>query len=208
MTNFIPIFPLRIVVYPGEKLNLHIFEPRYIQLIKECHIQNKVFGIPVVMKDETAELGCTIEIEQIVKEYEDGKMDVKTSGQNIFRILETIEQVPDKLYSGAIVTYPENVEDGIRNKSRKIEEMLLLFYSVLKIQKNFDKPIHDLTSYELAHFVGLNLEQEYELLGLSRESQRQEYLERHLRNILPVARNLKQLNDRVQQNGHFKNLSF
>ena len=43
MTNFIPIFPLAIVVFPGEKLNLHIFEPRYKQLITECHEQKKTF---------------------------------------------------------------------------------------------------------------------------------------------------------------------
>src|SRR6187455_311175 len=49
MTNFIPIFPLGIVVFPGENLNLHIFEPRYKQLIKECFEQKKPFGIPPVI---------------------------------------------------------------------------------------------------------------------------------------------------------------
>ena len=47
MTNFIPIFPLSIVVYPGEELNLHIFEPRYKQLITESYQANRSFGIPV-----------------------------------------------------------------------------------------------------------------------------------------------------------------
>ena len=44
MTNFIPIFPLNLVVYPGEKLNLHIFEPRYKQLIRECHANGNPLG--------------------------------------------------------------------------------------------------------------------------------------------------------------------
>ena len=48
MTNFIPIFPLSIVAFPGEQVNLHIFEPRYRQLIRECFDAQKQFGIPVV----------------------------------------------------------------------------------------------------------------------------------------------------------------
>ena len=48
MINFIPIFPLNIVVFPGEKLNLHIFEDRYIQLINDCVAEKKAFGIVVV----------------------------------------------------------------------------------------------------------------------------------------------------------------
>jgi Lon protease-like protein len=67
MTNFIPIFPLSIVVYPGEMLNLHIFEPRYKQLIKECHAEGKPFGIPVIMDDKVNEKGTRVRIIQIVK---------------------------------------------------------------------------------------------------------------------------------------------
>ena len=50
MTNFIPIFPLGIVVYPGESLNLHIFEPRYKQLISECHAGKKTFDVKDIVK--------------------------------------------------------------------------------------------------------------------------------------------------------------
>ena len=51
MINFIPIFPLGIVVYPGESLNLHIFEPRYKQLVTECFAEKKMFGIPAVINN-------------------------------------------------------------------------------------------------------------------------------------------------------------
>ena len=62
MTNFVPIFPLAIVVYPGEDLNLHIFEPKYKQLINECHDQKKPFAIPVVLESKMNELGSLVEI--------------------------------------------------------------------------------------------------------------------------------------------------
>ena len=70
MTNFIPIFPLNLVVYPGEKLNLHIFEPRYKQLIRECHANGKPFGIPAVLDNQVKEMGTLVQIREIVKEYE------------------------------------------------------------------------------------------------------------------------------------------
>ena len=77
MINFIPIFPLSIVVYPGEELNLHIFEERYKQLIKECFAEKKPFGIPVIINEQVNELGTLLEITAIAKEYTDGKLDIK-----------------------------------------------------------------------------------------------------------------------------------
>ena len=108
MTNFIPIFPLGIVVYPGEKLHLHIFEPRYKQLIKECKDSNKPFGIPAVINNRLQEIGTLVEILDIIQTYDNGEMDIKTQGLKVFRILEVIKSIPEKLYSGAIVNYPDN----------------------------------------------------------------------------------------------------
>ncbi|HNJ28652.1 MAG TPA: LON peptidase substrate-binding domain-containing protein, partial [Ferruginibacter sp.] len=85
MTNFIPIFPLGIVVYPGEQLNLHIFEPRYRQLISECQAGGKPFGIPSVINDRICEMGTLVRIREISEVYEDGKMDIKTEGLQVFR---------------------------------------------------------------------------------------------------------------------------
>ena len=85
MTNFVPIFPLSIVVYPGEDLNLHIFEPKYKQLIKECFDQKKPFGMPVVIKNKVNELGTLVDIVEISKVYDTGEMDIKTKGQKVFQ---------------------------------------------------------------------------------------------------------------------------
>src|ERR1700760_373670 len=110
MTNFIPVFPLGIVVYPGETVNLHIFEPRYKQLVSECHSEGKPFGIPTVLDNRLNEMGTLVKITEVVRQYENGEMDIRAQGQSVFRILELIKAVPDKLYSGAIVNYPDNVE--------------------------------------------------------------------------------------------------
>lgn len=64
-----------------------------------------------------------------------------------------------------------------------------------------------MNSYDLAHHVGLSLQEEYELLGLLHERQRQEYLKRHLTKVIPVLAEMEQLKKKVKLNGHFKNLS-
>src|ERR1700740_1849992 len=121
MINFVPIFPLNLVAYPGEQVNLHIFEPRYIQLVKECVESKKPFGIPVVIKDQVQDYGTLMQISEVVKSYDDGKMDIVTVGGSIFRVLEVIKEVPDKLYYGAIVDYPENDQ---RKHQRMLNNLL------------------------------------------------------------------------------------
>jgi uncharacterized protein len=207
MTNFIPIFPLGIVVYPGEQLNLHIFEPRYKQLITECHQQKKAFGIPTVIDNKLQDMGSLVEIEEISKEYDNGEMDIRTKGSRVFRILEVIREIPDKLYSGAIVNYPDNREQGNIEQMRKVMAGIRELHQVLKVDKDFKKNENDLNAYDVAHHVGLSLEEEYELLGLMDERQRQEYLKRHLAKTLPMVAGMEQLKEKIKLNGHFKNLS-
>lgn len=208
MTNFIPVFPLGIVVYPGETVNLHIFEPRYKQLVSECSSEGKPFGIPTVIDNRLNEMGTLVRITEVVKQYENGEMDIRTQGLRVFRMLELIKTVPDKLFSGAIVNYPDNIEGpGKRALMAKVINAMRQLHHLLNITKEFQKPDEELVSYDIAHHTGLSLEQEYELLGLLREEQRQEYLKRHLGKVLPVIAEMETLKERVKLNGHFKNLS-
>lgn len=207
MTNFIPLFPLSIVVYPGEELNLHIFEPRYKQLIIECSLQKKPFGIPTVLNDKMTELGTLVDIIEITTTYDNGEMDIKTRGNKVFRILEVIREVPEKLFSGAIVNYPFNSEVGNRLLMQKVLTGMSELHKLLNVTNRFKKPEDELWSYDVAHHAGLSLEEEYELLSLMFELQRQEYLKRHLTKVLPVVAEMEVLKERIKLNGHFKNLS-
>jgi Lon protease-like protein len=212
MTNFIPIFPLNTVVYPGESLNLHIFEPRYKQLINECHTEKKPFGIPAVIQNKVQEYGSMVEIKELTKVYDSGEMDIKTTGVKVFRILEMITDIPDKLYSGAIVNYPDNYETGVPELMHKVMNSIRELHLILKVDKDFStgpsgkKADSELTSYEVAHHIGLSLEEEYELLQLLDERQRQEYLKRHLSKVIPMLAGMEQLKEKIKLNGHFKNL--
>lgn len=207
MTNFIPIFPLSIVVYPHEDLNLHIFEPKYKQLIRECFEQKKLFGMPVVINNKMEELGTLLEIIEITKTYKTGEMDIKTKGKKVFKILEVIESIPEKLYSGAIVNYPHNHEYGKRLLINKVIAATKQLHKILNVKKPFHKNEEEIWSYDLAHSVGLTLEEEYELLSLMNELQRQEYLKRHLAKVIPVVSEMEALKHKIKSNGHFKNIS-
>jgi Lon protease-like protein len=180
MTNFIPIFPLGMVVFPGEQVKLHIFEPRYKQLILECWHTKKSFGIPAVIHNNLFEMGTLVQVNNILAVYEDGKMDIQVTGLHVFKILEQIPSIPDKLYSGAIVSYPHNNDHG----NRKLMDMVLTLveelHKITLVSKAWQKPLAQLNSYDLAHHIGLSLEEEYEFLELMDEMHRQEYLKRFL----------------------------
>jgi Lon protease-like protein len=207
MTNFVPIFPLGIVVYPGESLNLHIFEPRYKQLINECFTGSKPFGIPTVLDNKMQDYGTAVRIKEITTVHDNGEMDIKTEGEQVFRVLEIIREIPDKLYSGAIVNYPVNQQAGSAEVMRRVVSTVRELFKLLKVEKDFKKADEALNSYDLAHHVGFSLQEEYEFLNLLHERQRQEYLKRHLQKVLPLVAQMENLKEKVKLNGHFKNLS-
>jgi Lon protease-like protein len=206
MTNFIPIFPLGIVVYPGENLNLHIFEPRYKQLVTECYAEKKSFGIPSVIEEQVQDYGTLVNITEMAKIEENGEMDIRTTGVKVFRILEIIKEVPDKLYSGAIVNYPDNHEEGNSEMMGVVIKSIRELHKMLKVTKDFKKRDTELSTYDVAHHLGLSLEEEYEFLALMDERQRQEYLKRHLKKVIPLVAEMELLKKKIKLNGHFKNL--
>ena len=208
MINFIPIFPLNIVVFPGEPLNLHIFEPRYVQMIRECLRDNKPFGIPSVLDNRIEEYGTLMEVTELVKEYDNQELDIRTKGLSVFRVLEVVKSIPDKLYHGAIVDYPTNIiEHGESSIAKIILDEVKRLYALLNLEEKFPAHKTSMISYEVAHFIGLSKQQEYELLCLLSEVQRLEYIRRHLNNIIPTVKELEEVKERIQRNGHFRNLS-
>ena len=206
MTNFIPIFPLNIVVYPGEQLNLHIFEPRYKQLINECVSAKKPFGIPAVLNEKISEMGTLVHTKEITKTYDDGEMDIKTEGIQVFKILEIIKDLPEKLFSGAIVTYPQNITKGSAGLMKKVLRGIREIHKTLGVTKDFQKPDNELTSYDVAHHAAMSIDDEYTLLEFLDELHRQEFLKRHLAKVTPVIEEMNLLKGKIKLNGHFKNL--
>lgn len=194
------------MVYPGESLNLHIFEPRYKQLITESYKGKRSFGIPAIINDTLQDYGTVVHIKELTTVHEDGEMDIKTEGEKVFRILEVVKEIPDKLYSGAIVNYPANYQQGSADVMRQVVATIKKLFKLLKVEKEFNKAEEQLTTYDIAHHVGFTLEEEYEFLNLLHERQRQEYLRLHLAKVIPMLVEMENLKKKVKLNGHFKNL--
>jgi Lon protease-like protein len=84
--QIIPLFPLGVVLLPHMELPLHIFEERYKIMINECLEQNRMFGVVNYDGTNIRSIGCTANILGVVKEYEDGRMDIITKGKTRFVI--------------------------------------------------------------------------------------------------------------------------
>jgi Lon protease-like protein len=201
MTNFIPIFPMETVVYPEEIIKYTITEPKYIQLINECIEDQKQFGIQVILEGKVMEYGTLMDLIRINKNKTDNSIEIETKGVQVFRVLEIIDHLPEKMYSGAIVTYPENDKMKVHPKLSKLifDEVRRLFER-LNIENMLPSEIPDWTSYDIAHRFGLTRLQEYELLTIFNEVQRMEYLRRYLNRIMPEVEDIELIKSKINLN--------
>jgi ATP-dependent Lon protease len=207
MSRLLPLFPLNIVIFPGEKLNLHIFEPRYKDLILECSQNNSTFGIPPFLKNGISTVGTEVEILSIEKEYGGGEMDIRTRGTSIFRIDAFYKKMPGKEYAGGKITDLENIDDEDIIIKNRINELLQELYEALGLSSLYAKLKEDYKVFDIAHQVGLTTDQEYEILTSESESTRQEIVLEHLLKVVPVVIETEKLKERIKLNGHFKNLT-
>ena len=206
MTKLLPIFPLQLVVFPGEHLNLHIFEPRYRQLIQECEEQGTTFGIPAYIDGKVMEVGTEIELLSIEKRHADGEMDIKTRGLGLFHIKEFFRRAPGKLYSAAETAPLEFDTEADIVDNGKILGLLEELFALMKIEKSVERTPADVDTYSIAHHVGFSLEQEYAFLRITDGRKRQEAMLYHLERLLPIVREMENLRARAQMNGHFKDI--
>jgi len=205
MAKFIPIFPLKLGVFPGQYLNLHIFEPRYKQLINDCFDAGKNFAIPAVLNDTLYEYGTELRLAEIVKRYDNGEMDIKTEGVGIVKILEVVREVPDKLYTAAIVTDMPYKPLDTDELNPTLLELIVKLHKYIGTSFNpLEKFKHPL-SFDLIPYAAMPLEEQCRLLSVQSEKQRQLILIQHLVKIIPTIDEANKVRQKVQMNGHFRN---
>src|SRR5215208_4534971 len=89
-----PLFPLGLVLLPGELVALHIFEERYKVMIGECLAQDSEFGIVWLSDDGLKEIGCSARVSKVLERFDDGRLNVLVEGTNPFRLLRRIDDLP------------------------------------------------------------------------------------------------------------------
>lgn len=206
MTDFLPLFPLKLVVYPGENLNLHIFEPRYKQLIRECQKNKITFGIPPYVDNQVQKYATEVRLLSVENVQENGEMDIKTVGAGLVRIDNFYPIAPNKLYGGADISRIAIEPYSTNRTAVDILEKLSLLFEILKVDKKLPSSPENFNTYRWAHFVGFNLQQEYQLLCLTAEDDRQAFMLEHLDRMIPIVQQMEQLKKKAQLNGHFKNV--
>ena len=203
MIATLPMFPLELVAFPGEELPLHIFEQRYQQLLEDCEDDKITFGIPTYI-NKRLEYGTEMKVLKVVKRYPSGASDVICKGVRVFKLVDFYNKLGEKLYAGGTVQFFEGIDDGTTALRAEFIRLLTAFYDELDIVT----PVVDvktITTFTLAHKMGLSLDQEYALLQIVSEKERYEFLIQHLSSILPTIRTVNRTKEIIKMNGHFKN---
>jgi Lon protease-like protein len=179
----IPLFPLNVVLFPGMVLPLHIFEPRYRQMIADCLRQELEFGVVLVQPDSTFlreepyTIGTMAKIRDLDR-LEDGRLNIIAMGTRRFRILSQHRKKP--YLSGLVELYEdvrEPVEDLLfadkqaRSLFEDYIELLLKAANEKDVQADLPADPEDL-SYFIAYFLDLEKEQQQYFLELTSTLQR------------------------------------
>lgn len=198
----IPLFPLNVVLLPGAELPLHIFEPRYRQMVKICLEEKSEFGMLLSLPKGFARVGCTAEIKAVVQRYEDGRMDILTVGRAPFRVLELFQENP--LLEGQ-VDYLEDRETPANPRiQRELVELFEACHTLIydDYPKNLQGAPPDELSYLVAGTLPMELLWKQQILELRSESDRQERLVAYLREWAPHLQKTEVLRQRAGGNGH------
>ncbi len=174
MEKEISLFPLNLVAFPGEQLNLHIFEPRYKDLVNDCLNTKTTFGIPSYVLNKI-EFGTEVKIDEVTKVYDDGRMDIKTMGLRVFRVVEYHNPWENKEYAGGVVELID-FNDGYDSSLHiAIVDLMSELFDWLKIDNELDVS-YSQPMYKFIHKIGLKLDEEYAMLSMKNEKMRQKYV--------------------------------
>jgi Lon protease-like protein len=198
----LPLFPLDVVLFPGTPLPLHIFEPRYKEMIGECLAQHRTFGVVRAVEHGLAEIGCTAEIVTVVKEYPDGRLDLVTEGRQRFELLR-VNQERSFLQAEVLMIDDEPGAPAPADAARAVQ----LHSDLLAIAgAKHDLPAANpsLLSFHLAGSVPLDLDFKQKLLSLRSEPERLTLLISYLETIIPNLRRAANARERAGGNGHVR----
>jgi len=197
-----PFFPLQLVAFPGEQVKLHIFEPRYKQLIQECEDDGIAFVIPPLTAEGIHEYGTEMRLGQVFQRYPGGELDILVEGVCAVHIESFAKHVPNRLYSGGEIVRVENdpiAEEAIQTRLADLYEQFHRLMGLADIETDFSRRN---VSFLIGHELAMTMEQKVRLLSLPRESDRQEYIADHLERVIPMVESAQTTRRRTRGNGH------
>jgi Lon protease-like protein len=196
----LPLFPLEVVLLPGNPLPLHIFEPRYKEMIRECLATDAPFGVIRASEEGIAEIGCTAEIITVTKEYPDGRMDLIAEGRKRFEVLE-INQDRSFLQAEVLLVPDEPGAAGDAERVRAIQ-LHLEILSLAGAVQDLSAADQNQLSFYLAGSLPLDLDFKQTLLTMRSEGERIQAMSEYLERTLPRLRRVARTRKKAGGNGH------
>jgi Lon protease-like protein len=196
----LPLFPLELVLLPGTPLPLHIFEPRYKEMIRECIAAEAPFGVVRAFEEGIAEVGCTAEIITVTKEYPDGRMDLVCEGRKRFEVLEVNR---DRSFLQAdVLIVPDEPEAAVQEERVKAVQLHLEILSLAGAVQDLSAADQNQLSFYLAGSLPLDLDFKQKLLAMRSEGQRIQAVGAYLETVLPQLRRAARAREKAGGNGH------
>lgn len=199
MSSILPLFPLDVVLLPGAPLPLHVFEPRYKEMIGECLDRNEVFG--VIRAKEGTEIGCTAEIVTVTKKYDDGRMDIVTVGRERFEVMQVNR---GRSFLQAEVVYVRD-EAGTAS-AEEITKAMKLHSEIMTLAGAQPADAADVDPQQLSFYLAgslpLDLDFKQTLLGMKSEPERLQAIISFFETILPSMRRTAHVRRKAGGNGH------
>ena len=196
MAHYLPMFPLNLVVFPGEERGLYIFEERYKELINECQQTGMTFGIPIVADKQMASVATEVKLVSIDEVKAEGEMHIRIEGIRRFRIISFKGKAHDRLYPSGEVEWLNDDLRTDKDLQKEVTKLINTLHRLLDHVKAIDHNSEDLYTFGIGHDIGLNFEQQYRLLSLDDEIGRLRLVKDHLNTELQKLK--------VKLNGHFK----
>lgn len=197
--SLLPLFPLEIVVFPGAPLPLHIFEPRYKEMIGECLSQNRAFGMVRAKENAVSAIGCSASIIEVVKKYDDGRLDIAAEGAQRFEIIQVNQE---RSFLQAEVAFfddePSVVSKSAADSVIQLHEQL---FAVLGRTVEVERGTAYL-SFRLAQDLPVDLDFKQTLLEMKSELERIEILTEYYQATIPKIENSLRVRERASGNGH------
>jgi Lon protease-like protein len=196
----IPLFPLEVVLFPGVPLPLHIFEPRYQEMMGECLRDRTEFGVVRVVNDGIAAAGCTAAILDVIKRYDDGRMDILTEGRRRF---ETIALDQERSFlRGEVAFFNDEPSEASTTAAQRAIRLYLDLLALAGVEaENPPEPGPNL-SFLITSGLPLELDFKQQLLESRSEAKRIGLIVEYYESLVPRLKRALKARKKSGGNGH------
>ncbi len=200
VSQLLPLFPLDVVLFPNVAMPLHIFEPRYKEMIGELLHSKERFGVVRATEQGVASVGCTADIVAVTKQYEDGRVDIVAEGRDRFEVMDI--NTERSFYRGEVVYFTDDPEPPAKEYNERLMEVHAEALTLLGAAAETPPPDEKDLSFLVAGTMPFDLDFKQKLLAMRSEPKRVEAVLQYYETLLPSLRRAVKARQKSGGNGH------